>query len=92
MISKRLTIRGRVQGVGYREAMREEALRHGVAGWVRNRADGSVEALVQGDAARVSALVDWAWRGPPAASVAQVEVQPASQEPLAPGFERRPTV
>lgn len=92
MISERLTIRGRVQGVGYREAMREEALRHGVAGWVRNRTDGSVEALVQGDAARVAALVDWARRGPPAASVVQVEVEPAMQEPLAKGFERRPTV
>ena len=92
MISERLTIRGRVQGVGYREAMREEAIRHGVSGWVRNRTDGSVEALVQGEAAGVAALVDWARRGPPAARVAEVRVEPAAQEPAHTGFERRPSI
>ena len=52
MIARRLVIHGRVQGVGYRYAMVDAAERCGVAGWVRNRRDGTVEAFVQGDAAR----------------------------------------
>jgi len=68
-----LRIFGRVQGVGFREAMCREADRLGVTGWVRNRRDGSVEALVRADAAAVEALVDWARRGPPAARVERVD-------------------
>jgi acylphosphatase len=63
--TRRLAIRGRVQGVFFREAMRQEAARLGVAGWVRNRRDGSVEAVVQGAPAAVEAIVAWARRGPP---------------------------
>jgi acylphosphatase len=92
MISERLTVRGRVQGVGYRDALQEEALRRGVAGWVRNRKDGSVEALVQGPPEAVAELVAWARRGPPAARVSEVRVQAAADEPAQTGFERRPTV
>lgn len=91
MITQRLTIRGRVQGVGYRDALCEQARRLGVAGWVRNRTDGSVEALVQGPAQRVGELIAWARRGPPAARVAEVEVQPGGGEPAHAGFERRPS-
>lgn len=74
MITRHLVITGKVQGVWYRESMRIEAERLGVTGWVRNRRDGSVEAMVQGDAPAVEALIDWARRGPPAAEVAGVQV------------------
>lgn len=68
-----LRIRGRVQGVGYRDAMCNAAKKLGCSGWVRNRSDGSVEALAQGAPETVDALLDWARRGPPAARVDSVE-------------------
>ncbi len=74
IVTRHLVIRGRVQGVWYRESMRQAAERLGVNGWVRNRLDGSVEALLQGEEAQVQALIDWAWQGPPAAQVQSVEV------------------
>ncbi|HEX5769078.1 MAG TPA: acylphosphatase, partial [Burkholderiales bacterium] len=58
MVSVRLRISGRVQGVGFRYAMQAEAERRGLGGWVRNRRDGTVEALVHGDAAALEALVE----------------------------------
>ena len=80
MVTRQIRVSGRVQGVGFRYALRDEALRLGVAGWVRNRADGSVEALAQGSAATVQALVDWARRGPPAARVTRLEALPPAPE------------
>ncbi|MGE0357487.1 MAG: acylphosphatase [Burkholderiales bacterium] len=71
---RRLRIHGLVQGVGFRYALEREARRLGLAGWVRNRRDGTVEAVVQGHAPAVEALVAWAHRGPPSARVARVEV------------------
>ena len=71
---KHLLIRGRVQGVGFRDAMRWEAERLGVTGWVRNRRDGTVEAVVAGSAESVAAVVQWAHRGPPAAKVTEVVI------------------
>lgn len=90
-----LDIRGRVQGVGYRWAMVSEARRLGLRGWVRNRPDGSVQALVAGPAAELQRLVDWARRGPQGARVAGVEVEPAEGGSSAfadfAGFEQRPS-
>ncbi|HSN21189.1 MAG TPA: acylphosphatase, partial [Usitatibacter sp.] len=76
----RLVVRGRVQGVGYRFATVREAVRLGISGWVRNRADGSVEALAQGTPAAIDALVEWAQRGPPASRVEDVDVSEAAGE------------
>jgi acylphosphatase len=76
----RLLISGRVQGVGFRDALQREAERLGLRGWVRNRGSGEVEALVQGPAQAVAALRDWAHRGPPAARVARVECGAPSPE------------
>lgn len=80
MVSRQIRVSGRVQGVGYRYALRAEAVRLGVTGWVRNRADGSVEALVQGSADAVKKITDWARRGPPAARVIRLEEQPPAAE------------
>ena len=91
MTIRRLQITGRVQGVGFRYAMQHEALRLGVSGWVRNRRDGSVEALAQGAPASVDALIAWARRGPPGARVADLQVEAAAPEALA-GFELRATL
>lgn len=74
MVRAHCVVRGGVQGVFFRGAMQAEALRLGVAGWVRNRRDGGVEAEVQGPRERVDALLAWARHGPPAARVAEVTV------------------
>lgn len=70
----RITVRGRVQGVGFRASTSKRARELGVAGWVRNRGDGSVEILAQGAAESVQALADWCHRGPRAAEVSAVDV------------------
>jgi acylphosphatase len=75
VIARRLLIQGRVQGVFFRESLRQEAERLGVTGWVRNRADGDVEALIQGAPKAVETLAAWAHRGPPAARVDQVDIR-----------------
>ena len=72
----RLVIHGRVQGVYFRDSMRREAQNLAIAGWVRNRSDGTVEAAVQGDSANVDAIVRWARHGPDRAQVEQVEIEP----------------
>jgi acylphosphatase len=74
MKTQHLRIHGRVQGVWFRESMRLEAERLKVSGWVRNAADGAVEAVVQGSADAVDALIAWAHKGPPLARVEQVEI------------------
>ena len=79
-VTRHLRISGRVQGVGYRDALRSEALAKNLSGWVRNRRDGTVEAVLQGDPAAADAVIAWAHRGPPAARVSEVEVQDASGE------------
>jgi acylphosphatase len=94
MISRHLIVIGRVQGVGYRDALRDAAEKHKVTGWVRNRRDGSVEALLQGAPAAVAALIAWARRGPSLARVTELRVNPPPAEldrPYA-RFERWPTL
>jgi acylphosphatase len=66
-------VSGRVQGVWFRESCREEAVLRGVAGWVRNLADGRVEAVFQGEPDAVDAMVTWCHEGPPRARVKAVE-------------------
>ena len=69
-----LQILGRVQGVWFRESMRQEAERLGVTGWVCNLPDGSVEAVIQGSTEVVNALLAWTKTGPPMAQVERVIV------------------
>jgi len=91
MIAQRLFVRGRVQGVGYRDSMVDAAMASGVVGWVRNRRDGTVEALVQGDAESVERVLTWCRRGPPAARVTSVETLAAPADPAIDTFECRAT-
>jgi acylphosphatase len=90
-VTKHLVVRGVVQGVGYRYSMNDEARRLGVKGWVRNRRDGSVEAVVQGSAQAVEAIIAWAGRGPMSAVVEKVDVTDVAQPEVFQGFESRPT-
>jgi acylphosphatase len=88
-MAKHLVISGRVQGVGFRYSMAEEAERLGLTGWVRNRRDGTVEAVIDGQAAAVEALLAWARRGPPSARVSDLTVSESGGTFAR--FEMRPT-
>ena len=93
-VTRRIVIQGRVQGVGFRWSLTEKAGELGLDGWVRNRSDGSVEALVSGPAEAVDALTAWAHRGPPHARVDRVTWQDepnAPGQPLAGKFTQKPT-
>ncbi len=92
MLARRLTIRGRVQGVGFRESMLAAACELVVTGWVRNRQDGSVEAWVQGETAAVMRAIDWCRRGPPAARVTGVESEDVEVNPALQDFSWQPTL
>jgi acylphosphatase len=90
MAALHLLITGRVQGVGFRYSMGAAALEHGARGWVRNRRDGRVEAVIDGDATAIAAMLRWAQRGPRAAHVQHVATREAAADELAPvggGFE-----
>ena len=93
MRAVRLTIRGRVQGVGYRAWAVETAIRLGLAGWVRNRVEGTVEAVAEGDDATVERFIEACRTGPRPARVTGIEVGAADRgEAGGPGFAPRPTV
>jgi len=79
---RRVRIRGRVQGVGFRASTHGEATRLGAAGWVRNREDGSVEAVIEGTAAQVETLLAFCREGPRFAHVEAVEVTAEPPEGL----------
>ncbi len=90
-LQARLTISGRVQGVGYRDWTITTARRLGLTGWVRNRADGAVEALIVGDDQSVGEMIDACRRGPPAARVDNVDIEPVDLDVLPQGFTQLPT-
>jgi acylphosphatase len=94
MMTRQIRVSGRVQGVGFRYALSREAERNGVRGWVRNRRDGSVEALLQGEADAVRRVVEWARRGPRAARVDALDEHDPGPELQTHyhGFEQRPTL
>ena len=87
---ERWVISGRVQGVGYRDWMTRTALAIGVTGWVRNRQDGTVEALVCGDEPALSTLHDACRQGPPLARVALLQRTGAALHGIVDGFTCRP--
>jgi acylphosphatase len=90
MNSKRLVISGLVQGVGYRDWMVQKARDLGISGWVRNRLDGSVEALVAGDTAAVEELLRLCRRGPRMATVTSIE-EDLADPPEHFGFRQYPS-
>lgn len=85
MVRKRVVVSGLVQGVFFRDTCRREAARQDVAGWVRNRPDGTVEAVFEGAPERVERMVSWTRRGPSRAIVQQVTVHTEPPEGVA-GF------
>lgn len=90
-MARLLRISGRVQGVGYREWMVAQARVLGIAGWVRNRRDGAVEALVEGEQDALAELLRLCRRGPRSARVDAIEESEA-EPPAEPGFRRIPTL
>ena len=85
---RRVVVRGKVQGVFFRDSAQQEAEREGAAGWVRNRDDGAVEAVFEGDPGAVERLVEWCRSGPSSADVEDVEASDEEPEGLS-GFEAR---
>lgn len=85
-ICRRLTIRGRVQGVWYRASTRNQAVKHNLSGWVQNLVDGSVAVLVSGPAHEVMALIEWCRQGPRGAHVEHVDIEECHETLPSPGF------
>lgn len=92
MIARRIIVAGRVQGVGFRDALIEQASLLGLTGWVRNRRDGTVEALLQGAPKALESAIDWARAGPPAARVTHLDAHDVEPDPAFSSFERLPTL
>ncbi len=89
--SLRLRIEGRVQAVGYRNFIIEEARKLGVDGWVRNRSDGTVEALVSGETKVVETLIAACARGPEGSRIKHIDME-SVEAPAEKGFTRRPSI
>ena len=88
----RLIIEGRVQGVGYRVSFAEQAEKLGLAGWVRNRRDGTVEALVHGETGDVERIIQWSKVGPPEAKVTNLIIEQSTESVVSEGqFKILPT-
>jgi acylphosphatase len=87
-IRRRVVVNGRVQGVFFRDSTRQQAARHGVAGWVTNRADGAVEAVLEGSPQAVDRVLQFISEGPPHARVHDVDVREEQPEGLS-GFRIR---
>ena len=87
--SYRFVVNGRVQGVFFRQSALQEARRLGLCGWVRNRDDGAVEGLAQGELSALKEFLAWLNLGPPAAKVESVDWTPVQTEAMR-GFEVRP--
>ena len=90
-LQARLTITGRVQGVGYREWALTTGQRLGLAGWVRNRQDGAVEALIVGEESAIGQMIEACRQGPPLARIDEIDVDPVDLDILPEGFTRLPT-
>ena len=90
----RIVVRGRVQGVGFRAFVEEEGTARGLSGWVRNRRDGSVEAVASGSVAAVEEFIGAVRLGPPASRVDALDIEKADETALTghPGFSLLPTV
>jgi len=88
MIRRRVVVHGFVQGVYFRDSVRRRAVSTGVAGWVRNNREGTVEAVLEGDPDAVERVVDFCWDGPRGARVDDVEIVEEEPEGLA-GFAIR---
>ena len=91
VLQARLTVTGRVQGVGYRDWAITTGVRLGLTGWVRNRRDGVVEALIVGDEHAVGQMIEACRRGPAAARVEEIDVEPVDLDILPAGFTLLPT-
>ena len=88
LVRHRVIVRGRVQGVFFRDSVRRRARTHGVAGWARNRSDGAVEAVLEGPEEAVERVLRFMETGPPSAEVTNVEVSDEEPEGLS-GFQIR---
>lgn len=91
MVTRHVNIHGRVQGVFYRSWMVEAAKKHDVTGWVRNRSNGTVEAVISGPEESVASLIKSCYRGPVASRVDRIDVDECEPEQFT-AFEQRPTL
>jgi acylphosphatase len=90
-LQARLTIKGRVQGVGYRDWAMTTGRRLGLTGWVRNLRDGAVEALIVGDETAIGTMIEACRKGPAMARVDAIDIEPLDLDVLPSGFTQLPT-
>ena len=90
--TRHIRIYGQVQGVFFRESMRQQANQLGITGWARNRSDGTVEAVIQGNASSVDKLIEWSRRGPGRAQVDRVTIEPVDDGVDYASFDIKPSV